>query len=101
MNKSNILNFLGLAMRAGKVKSGESVILTEIKKRKTSLVILSEDASSRTTKEISQKCESYHIPLRIFGTREELGQALGKSSRVNIAIMDNGFAKKLLSMIDE
>lgn len=101
MNKSNILNFLGLAMRAGKVKSGESVILTEIKKRKTSLVILSEDASSRTTKEISQKCESYHVPLRILGTREELGQALGKSSRVNIAIMDNGFAKKLLSMIDE
>jgi len=50
---------------------------------------------------IQNKCESYHISFRIFGTRAELGQALGKAERVNIGITDQGFAKKLVSMIDE
>ena len=59
------------------------------------------DASDNTMKVMQNNCESYHISLRIFGTRAELGQALGKAERVNIGITDQGFAKKLLSMIDE
>lgn len=101
MTKEQIVNFLGLAMRAGKVKTGESVILNDLKKNKLKLVIIATDASDNTIKVIQNKCESYHISLRIFGTRAELGQALGKVERVNIGITDQGFAKKLLSMIDE
>ena len=99
--KEKIVNFLGLAMRAGKVKTGESVIINEIKKHKIQLVIIAEDASENTKKVIKNKCESYHISFRIFGTRSELGQALGKAERVNVGITDQGFAKKLLSMIEE
>ena len=99
--KEKIVNFLGLAMRAGKVKTGESVIINEIKKHKIQLVIIAEDASENTKKVIQNKCESYHISFRIFGTRSELGQALGKAERVNVGITDQGFAKKLLSMIEE
>ncbi len=33
MSIDQILNFLGLAMRAGKVKTGESVIVNEIKRK--------------------------------------------------------------------
>lgn len=101
MTKDKIVNFLGLAMRAGKVKTGESVIVNEIKKHKIKLVIIAEDASENTKKVIQNKCESYHISFRIFGTRSELGQALGKAERVNVGITDQGFAKKLLSMIEE
>ncbi|MDW4318566.1 ribosomal L7Ae/L30e/S12e/Gadd45 family protein [Staphylococcus saprophyticus] len=101
MTKEQIVNFLGLAMRAGKVKTGESVILNDLKKNNLKLVIIATDASDNTIKVIQNKCESYHISLRIFGTRAELGQALGKAERVNIGITDQGFAKKLLSMIDE
>ncbi|MBF7018853.1 ribosomal L7Ae/L30e/S12e/Gadd45 family protein [Staphylococcus sp. 18_1_E_LY] len=101
MMKEKIVNFLGLAMRAGKVKTGESVIINEIKKHRIQLVIIAEDASENTKKVIQNKCESYHISFRIFGTRSELGQALGKAERVNVGITDQGFAKKLLSMIEE
>lgn len=101
MMKEKIVNFLGLAMRAGKVKTGESVIINEIKKHKIQLVIIAEDASENTKKVIQNKCESYHISFRIFGTRSELGQALGKAERVNVGVTDLGFAKKLLSMIEE
>lgn len=37
----------------------------------------------------------------MFGIRNELGLVIGKSDRVNIGIIDNGFVKKLLLMIDE
>lgn len=46
MTKMKIFNLLGLAMRAGKIKSGESVILNELKKNQIKLVILASDASS-------------------------------------------------------
>mgnify|MGYP002757032804 FL=1 len=46
MTKMKIFNLLGLAMRAGKIKSGESVILNELKKKQIKLVILASDASS-------------------------------------------------------
>ena len=96
MSIDQILNFLGLAMRAGKVKTGESVIVNEIKKGNLKLVIVANDASDNT-----DKCKSYKVPFRKFGNRNELGIALGKGERVNVGITDPGFAKKLLSMIDE
>ena len=92
MTKMKIFNLLGLAMRAGKIKS-ESVILNELKKKQIKLVILASDASSNTLKQMNNKCNSYQVPLRVFGTRNELGLAIGKSDRVNIGITDNGFAK--------
>ena len=101
MSKSQILNFLGLAMRARKIKSGESVLLTEIKKQNIKLVILASDASDNALKNIKNKCETYHVPFKIFGTRAELGQSLGKAERVNVGVTDSGFAKKLIAMIDE
>ena len=101
MSIDQILNFLGLAMRAGKVKTGESVIVNEIKKGNLKLVIVANDASDNTAKLITDKCKSYKVPFRKFGNRNELGITLGKSKSVNVGITDSGFAKKLLSMIDE
>ena len=37
------------------------------------------------------------MPLKVFGTRNELGLAIGKSDRVNIGITDNGFAKIVIN----
>ena len=101
MNQQQILNFLGLAMRAGKVKTGESVILAELKKHWLKLVLIASDASDNTKNNLINKCHSYQTPYRIISHRDDLGDALGKSARVNIGITDQGFAKKLMSMIDE
>lgn len=101
MNEQQFLNFLGLAMRAGKVKTGESVILTEVKKRRLKLVLIASDASESTKNNIINKCNSYQTPYRIVSNRNDIGDALGKGARVNVGITDQGFAKKLMSMIDE
>ena len=54
-------------MRARKVKVGESVLISEIK-RNIKLVILSTDASDNAKKNIKNKCDTYHVPFRVFGT---------------------------------
>ncbi|MGV3042766.1 YlxQ family RNA-binding protein [Staphylococcus rostri] len=95
------LNFLGLAMRAGKVKTGESVLIAELKKHRLKLVLIADDASDNTKKTLINKCTTYKTPYRVVSNRYELGVAIGKEARVNIGITDNGFAKKLITMIDE
>ena len=45
--------------------------------------------------------ESHQVPLRLVGTKEELGRALGKEMRAVILVNDAGFAKSLLAEIDK
>lgn len=101
MNKEKILQMLGLATRARMTTSGEGMAVTEVRSGNAKLVILSDDASANTSKKLHDKCNSYDVDLRVFGTRFELGHAIGKTERVVIAVNDQGFAKKLLSLIDE
>lgn len=101
MNKQKILQLLGLATRARMTISGEEMAVTEVRKGKAKLVFIAEDASENTSKKLTNKCNSYNVDLRVFGTRFELGHAIGKEERVVIAITDAGFAKKMISLIDE
>lgn len=94
------MSLLGLANRARKVISGEQLVVKEIQGRKAKLVILSKDASKNTTKKITDKCKSYQVPCRFVETRQILGQAIGKESRVVVAVLDSGFAGKLLQLLD-
>lgn len=97
--KDNITNFLGLGMRAGKVISGEESCRKALKKD-AYLIVVAEDASSNTIKMFTDKCKFYKIPLRIIGTKEELGASIGKRYRAVVAIKDKKFATTLLELID-
>lgn len=92
-------NFIGLAMRARKLVTGEELVINEVRKNKVKLVIVSTDASENTKKNITNKCKSYHVDCLTYGTRHQLGNAIGKEARVIIGVADNGFAKKLKAMI--
>jgi ribosomal protein L7Ae-like RNA K-turn-binding protein len=100
MNRHPWISLVGLANRAGKIISGEELSVKEIRNGKAKLVLLSADASANTTKKITDKCKSYHVPIRTVENREVLGHAIGKDARVVISILDVGFAKKLLSLLD-
>ena len=101
MTKQKILQLLGLATRARMTITGEELAVNEVRKGKAKLVILAEDASENTSKKLHDKCKTYKVDLHVFGTRSELGHAIGKEERVVIAITDSGFAKKLTSLFDE
>lgn len=92
---NKVLSRLGLAMRAGKLVSGEEVVLKALRSREAKLVLLAGDASDNTIKKITDKCKSYGVPLLIGFTRFELGSAVGKPERVLFAVTDRGFADML------
>jgi ribosomal protein L7Ae-like RNA K-turn-binding protein len=100
MNVNQWASLLGLANRARKIISGEELSLKEIRRGKAKLVLLSKDASTNTVKKITDKCKSYDVPFRMIENREVLGHAIGKDARVVVAILDGGFAKKLLTLLD-
>lgn len=95
------LQLLGLAMRAGKIVTGEELAVREIQARRAHLVILSEDASANTAKKITDKCKFFNVERHVFCSREQLGHAIGKEARVVLVITDAGFAKKLSEYLNE
>lgn len=92
------LNLIGLAFRAGKCSVGEDAILRDIRSQKAKLVLLAADIGDQTKKKLTDKCTYYQIPFIIVDEdRETLSNAIGKSHRVAIAILEAGFAKKIKS----
>ncbi|TMW73247.1 YlxQ family RNA-binding protein [Alteribacter natronophilus] len=94
------LNLIGLAYRARAVVTGEEVVLRSVRAGHASLVIISEDASANTKKKFTDKCSHYKIPCFTAGTRQALGQAVGKEERVVMGVEDSGFAEKLKSLLE-
>lgn len=95
-----IYSFLGLAMKAGRVVSGEETCERTLKTGKVSLVIVSDDASDNTKKRFRDMCSYRNVDIRFFGVKEMLGKFTGKAIRSVVAITERGFAARLMEMID-
>ena len=89
---NNFLNLLGLASRARKIVTGETLI-KKIRTNTIHLVIIASDASDNT--KFIDKCTSYNVDYIVTSSREELSSAIGKNNRVALGIQDAGFAKSL------
>ena len=86
---------ISIAMKAGKVASGEFATEKAVKTRKAALVIVSAAASENTKKMFRNMCDYYKVPLYFFGEKEELGHAIGKEFRASLAVLDAGLAKAI------
>ncbi|WP_339063242.1 YlxQ family RNA-binding protein [Tepidibacillus marianensis] len=95
-----VLSFIGLAARARKTITGEELVVKAIQDQRVHFVLLSTDASENMKKKITNKCEYYEIPYRILYSRDQLGLAIGKDSRVVIGITDFGFSKRLQELME-
>lgn len=100
MNRQKIFSLLGLAMKAGKIQSGEFSVEKNVKSYRGFLVIVAEDASDNTKKMFRNMCEFYEMPLVFFGTKEELGHFIGKEKRASLIVLDEGFAKSIKKQLD-
>jgi ribosomal protein L7Ae-like RNA K-turn-binding protein len=98
--QNRILGLLGLSEKAGKIRSGEFQVEKSVKGGKSCLVILSTDASENTKKKFRNMCTFRQVPIAEYGTKEELGHALGRSERSALSMEDSGFAEKLIGLID-
>ena len=100
MRQNRVLSMLGLAARGRNVVSGELQTLNAIKDGSAMLVIVAEDASENTRKLFSDKCSFYEVPLRMYGSREALGRAIGKEMRSSLAVIDIGLAQSVMGYLE-
>ncbi len=93
---NNLYSFLGLMQKAGKLSSGDDTVELDIKKGLVNLLIISEDASENTKKRFKDIASRKNIAYIVFGEKDELGFAIGKSPRSILAIKDSGFSAAFL-----
>lgn len=98
---NKIYSMIGMAEKAGHAASGEFSTEKAIKSGKACLVIIASDASENTRKHFSDMCAYRNIPIYIYGNKEELGHAIGKEMRVNVAVTERGLAESIRKRIEE
>lgn len=98
---NKVYSMIGLAEKAGNIVSGEFSTEKAIKSGKACLVIIASDASENTRKHFSDMCAYRNIPICIYGNKEELGRAIGKEVRVNLAVTNKGMADSIRKRIEE
>lgn len=92
---------LGMAMKAGKVASGEFATEKSVKGGQAHLVLVAEDASDNTKKMFTNMCLFYKTPRCVCGTKEELGFAIGKAMRASLAVTDENLAKAVSERLEQ
>ncbi|CAM3263787.1 YlxQ-related RNA-binding protein [Vagococcus fessus] len=99
-NNEKVLNLLGMAMRAGRLVSGEELTLADIRNQQAKLVFVANDASDNTIKKIKDKGAFYNVPVINEFSQMELSAAIGRS-RMIIGVCDSGFAKKFQELLSK
>ena len=100
MKSNKIYGLLGLARRAGKLSFGTESSQDTIKRKKAKLVIIAKDSSDRTKKNFQILCEKEEIPIRIYGTIEEISKSIGQNNKAVIVIKDENFSNEIVKKID-
>ena len=100
-SEQRILTFLGLATKAGKTVSGSDAVAEAVARGCAYLVLVAEDASEGTAKKIAFFSRQAGVSLCRFSTRQQLGKFLGKEDRAVAAILDKGFADRLIQLLQD
>lgn len=95
-----LLSMLGLATKAGQMKSGEFSTEKAVKDGKAYLVIVANDASNNTKKKFQNMCDYYQIPCYFFAEKSQLGHAIGKEFRASVACTGEQFAKTMIQQLE-
>ena len=99
MKRDSVLSLVGIAKKAGKIAAGEFQTEHAVKAGKASLVIVSQEASENTKKKFRNMCAFYEVPVFFYGTKVELGAAIGCEFRASLAVMDEGLSKSIEKQI--
>ncbi len=99
MRSNKILSLVGLATKAGKTVSGEFSTEKAVKSGTAYLVLVSAEASANTKKKFQNMCTFYEVPIYFYGSKEELGAAMGKEFRASLAVTDPGLSEAIVKQL--
>ena len=98
--ENQVISFLGLCMRAGRITSGQEACVDLARQEEAALVLMDAAASENTRKRITDACHSHNVPLYEV-SEGELGRAIGKKGRMVAALKPDVMAQKLLSLLKD
>lgn len=90
--QSRLYNAIGLCQKAGKAQSGAFAAEKAIRSGSAKIVLLENGASEATKAQYQALCSSRNIPLYLV---ETVGEAIGKPSRVVMAVTEEAFQKMI------
>lgn len=96
------LNYMSLARKAGRIELGEEPVGAAARAQKARLVVVAADASDHTWRRsksfvagTSQQC------IKVAFTKDELGQAIGRTSLAVAAFTDPALALAFVQALDD
>lgn len=87
-----VYKLIGLAKKAGKVKSGEANVKQSIQEGSAFVVFIASDISENTKKSITNSCKYYEIDYYMLDDMITLGHSIGNDFNAAVAITDEGLA---------
>ena len=99
MKTDKILSYIGFAAVSRNAVTGTELVLSEIRRKRNGLcIVIASDASERTKKQITDKCDFYGVPLvAIESDMYELGKMAGKKHpAAAVAVTDKSLAAEIL-----
>ena len=88
---------LGLARRAGGVVTGTEAVREALRDGKARLVLLAQDASPTQLEKVRRTLAGHPAPHLEWGTREQLGAAVGRESLASVAVTHPELAASMLA----
>ena len=96
------LNYMGLARKAGLIELGEEPVGAVARARKARLEVVAQDATDHTWRSAkSFVAGSEQICLKIPYTKDQLGQAVGRSELALAAFTDPALAVAFLQALNQ
>jgi len=96
------LSLLGQARKSGRVSSGTNLVEGELRRgaESTWLGLVAEDASPDIGDKIKKALSKASVPFRESFSRDDLGNAVGKSPRSVVLVRDEGIARAIRMSLD-
>ena len=88
---------LGLCARAGKLAYGADAAADAVRKGRASVVVMDAGAGPNTRKLLTNACASHGA--RLFEAAD-VGRSTGKDSRMAVAVLDEGMARRIIELFD-
>ena len=96
------LNYMSLARKAGRIELGEEPVGAVARARKARLVIVASDATDHTWRRAKSFVEgSEQICLRVPYTKDQLGQAIGRTELALAAFTDPAMAVSFVKALEQ
>lgn len=88
-------SLLSLSRKAGKAEDGREIVEKGMAKGTIRLLLLAEDISAGSFKEMTEKCDRKGIRYHSFLSKDKIGTLLGKDERGAVGITDESFAQQI------